>query len=329
MRDAAESITPEIRQFLQYLKVERNVSEHTLRNYRVDLEQFVLFLVESGTESVFPANVTHLTVRGFLARMEERGVSTRTVARKLAALRSLYKFLCREQIVTVNPLSCIRTPRIEKKLPNYLTIAQMERLLDMPNLNRFDGVRDRAIMELLYSAGLRTCELVGLNADDVDLENMTIRTLGKGNKERINPIGTYAAAAVRKYIDAKRFHPDRDSFEGKALFLNLRGGRLTTRSIRRILERYTCEAGLPGEISPHSLRHSFATHLLSRGADLRVVQELLGHENISTTQIYTHLNDADLRDSYNAAHPRAAVQTTREAEPLQVEEEKAVTVGAA
>ena len=302
----------EINRFLQYLAVERNVSEHTLRNYRVDLLQFVAHLAQTGTLSEFPVAITHLTVRGFLARLEERGVCKRTVARKLAALRSCFKYLCRESIVPVNPLSAIRTPRIEKRLPSYLTVAQIEQLLNTPDLTQFDGIRDRAMMELLYSAGLRSCELVGLNNSDVNLETMTIRTLGKGNKERINPIGTYAAASVRKYMDAKRFHPDRQLFDNGALFLNLRGGRLTTRSVRRILEFYARMAGLPEEISPHSLRHSFATHLLSRGADLRIVQELLGHENISTTQIYTHLSEADLRDTYNSAHPRAASEAQNE-----------------
>lgn len=297
---------PDVTTFLTHLNVERNMSEHTIRNYAVDLEQFVQHLERLELVESFPEQVTHLDVRAFLADLEEQGVSKRTVARKLAALRSFYKFLLKRGRLETSPVASVRTPRIERKLPSYLTIPQVEALLASPSPHTFTGLRDRAIMELLYSAGLRSFELVGLNHADIDLVNATVRARGKGKKERLNPVGRYAVRAVQAYADAKGLHPDRMRFDSQALFINNRGGRLTTRSIRRVLVRYAGEAGLPGNVTPHTLRHSFATHLLSRGADLRVVQELLGHESISTTQNYTHLSLDEVSAAYAVAHPRAA-----------------------
>jgi len=298
--------------FLHYLQIERNMSEHTVRSYGVDLAQFYSFLVEQGQESDFPCTVSHQTIRSFLAWMDERNISRQTSARKIAALRSFYKFLMKRSIVSQNPALMIHTPKIDKKLPTFLTIEQVESLLATPDATGFAGARDKAILELLYSAGMRTFELVGLNHEDVDLARQIIRMRGKGKKERVNPIGSYAVAAIRLYMDMKRLHPDRSRFDAKALFLNLRGQRLTTRSIRRMLAEYVTLAGLSHEVTPHTLRHSFATHLLQRGADLRVVQELLGHENISTTQIYTHITASEVQEAYENAHPRA--ETTLEAD---------------
>ncbi|MFH0910479.1 MAG: site-specific tyrosine recombinase/integron integrase [Planctomycetota bacterium] len=296
---------PEVSAFLHYLADERNMSEHTLRNYAVDLEQFVDYLARSGGLAGFPSGTGRLEIRGFLGDLEESGLSRRSVARKLAALRSFYKFLLLRGRVAESPLATIRTPRIERHLPMCLTIAQVEALLAAPGGHSFTRLRDRAILELLYSAGLRSAELVALNHDDIDLERALLRARGKGRKERLNPIGSHAVRAVKAYQAAKRYHPNRARFHAQALFLNHRGGRLTTRSVRRILECYAAEAGLPVEVAPHTLRHSFATHLLSRGADLRIVQELLGHENISTTQHYTHLAMGEVNAAYAAAHPRA------------------------
>jgi integrase/recombinase XerC len=305
-----------VAEFLRYLTDERNMSEHTVRNYGVDLDQFVTHLKATERIEAFPAAITHLDVRGFLAALEERQVSKRTVARKLAALRSLYKYLARKGIVAESPLARIRTPQVERKLPNFLTIPQIEALLRAPETETLFGLRDRAIMELLYSAGLRSAELVALNHEDVDLEGATARVHGKGSRQRINPIGRYAVRAIGAYVEAKSRSPMRIRFDPAALFLNNRGGRLTTRSVRRMLVRYTTEAGLPGEVTPHTLRHSFATHLLSRGADLRVVQELLGHRNLSTTQNYTHLTLDEVSAAYAMAHPRAHAQAAAAKDPV-------------
>lgn len=297
---------PSVDAFLTHLADERNMSVHTVRNYAVDLEQFHQHVTTDEPETDFPGGVTHLTVRGFLAALTDRGVSKRTGARKLAALRSFYKYLLQREAVAKNPVEGIRTPRVERRLPTYLTIPQVEALLGQPDPETTAGLRDRAIMELLYSAGLRSAELVALNQGDVDLETALVRARGKGKKERVNPVGRYAIRALRVYLEARRRQPVHVRTDARALFLNHRGGRLTTRSVRRILSRYATAAGLPKDVTPHVLRHSFATHLLSRGADLRVVQELLGHENLATTQNYTHLTADEISLAYAAAHPRAA-----------------------
>jgi len=305
-----------IQAFLRYLEQERNMSPHTVRNYGVDLAQFYLYLVGTGEVGLFPAGITHLAIRSFMAHLDERGVCKQTVARKIAALRSFYKFLMKRGEMEANPAQVVRTPKLQKRLPKYLTVQEVERLLNVPDVTGFMGVRDKAILELLYSAGLRTCELVGLNHDDVDLGRQTLRTRGKGKKERINPIGQYAVRALSGYLEMKQVHPERARFDACALFLNFRGQRLTTRSIRRLLADYIAQAGLPDTVSPHTLRHSFATHLLMRGADLRVVQELLGHENISTTQIYTHVTASELQRLYDETHPRAEKTIAPDFAPL-------------
>ncbi|MDR1519281.1 MAG: tyrosine recombinase XerC [Planctomycetota bacterium] len=297
-----------ITEFLGYLANERNMSGHTVRNYGVDLSQFVEYLSEIGRLDDFPAAVDHLLIRSFMAALGGRGASRQTVARKIAAMRSFYKFLQRRGQVEVNPARVVRTPKLEKKIPTFLTIEMMERLLAQPGKGTFAGSRDLAILELIYSAGLRSFELVGLNRDDMDMERHLLRLRGKGMKERINPIGRYAVEALTAYLHFRGEFRGRHSADPVAVFLNFRGQRLTTRSVRRMITHYAAQAGLPGEVSPHTLRHSFATHLLQRGADLRVVQELLGHENISTTQIYTHITAAEMRRIYAASHPRAESQ---------------------
>jgi integrase/recombinase XerC len=298
---------PEIGNFLRYLANERNMSEHTTRNYGVDLAQFVVWLTESGQVELFPWEITNLIVRGFMAQLDENGISKQTMARKVAAMRSFYKYQIKRGLMQANPALGVRTPKLDKKLPVFLTIEEMESLLAAPGGETFIGVRDRAIIELLYSAGLRSFELVGLDCDDLDLNRQVLRTRGKGMKERINPVGNYAIKALIEYIGLRNARRDKAKSDIRALFLNFRGQRLTTRSIRRMISSYALQVGLSPEVSPHTLRHSFATHLLQRGADLRVVQELLGHENISTTQIYTHVTAREMQAVYEEAHPRAQV----------------------
>lgn len=298
----------DITEFLEYMKIERNMSEHTIRNYGVDLAQFLSHLAVNQQADLFPAEVTHLMIRSFMAELDSKGSSRQTVARKIAALRSFFKYLQRRGRINANPARIVHAPKLEKKIPNFLSIPMMEKLLAAPECGTFTGSRDKAILELIYSAGLRSFELVGLDHDDIDLERRVLRLRGKGMKERINPIGRYAVTALINYLGHKETHPDRSQFDEKAVFLNFRGQRLTTRSVRRMLTHYAGIAGLPMEVSPHTLRHSFATHLLQRGADLRVVQELLGHENISTTQIYTHITAADMQEIYRESHPRAEVE---------------------
>jgi integrase/recombinase XerC len=305
-----------VKEFLDYLKRERNMSEHTLRNYALDLEQFLGSLRKDGVESAFPFEVEQENIREFLKRLEKRDISKRTAARKLAALRSFYKYQAKLGRMQSSPVANIRTPRLDRKLPNYLTIPQVEKLLSTPDTSTILGCRDRAILEMLYSAGLRSFELVGLDELDVNVSSATVRIKGKGKKERINPVGSYAIKALVKYLEEKRALPARIAHNSSALFINNRGGRLTTRSIRRMLVNYTAIAGLPSDITPHTLRHSFATHLLSKGADLRIVQELLGHENLSTTQNYTHLTLAEMDEAYMAAHPRAVEKKIVDEQPF-------------
>ncbi len=300
----SESSHIAVHEFLDYIKNERNLSEHTVRNYGVDLSQFYDYLGSKDERELFPYQVVHTTIRGFMAELTEKGISKQTIARKTAALRSFYKFQQKRGRMDTNPAQNIRTPKLEKKLPVFLSVEDVEKLLVAPDLNTFIGLRDKAILELLYSAGLRTFELVGLNHEDIDLARQTIRSRGKGMKERINPIGKYATEALQDYIQEKYRHHDYIKFDQSAVFVNFRGSRLTTRSIRRMLGSYVSKAGLSCDVTPHTLRHSFATHLLQRGADLRIVQELLGHENISSTQIYTHITGEEMKAIYDDAHPR-------------------------
>jgi tyrosine recombinase XerC len=285
-----------INKYLAHIEHDRDFSSQTLRAYRNDLHQYLSFLVDEGCREL--GNVSRLLLRGFLAFLKKQGYSKATIARKLVSIRSLYKFLCREGILKFNPVENIRTPKLDRKLPGFMSINEVESLLNLPALNTLPGIRDRAIMETLYSTGMRVSELVGINVADVDFFNEVVKIRGKGKKERLQPIGKHALDAIKSYI-AKR------GSDNEALFLNKRGGRLTERSVARMLEKYVKKAGLSLNISPHTFRHSFATHLLDRGADLRSVQELLGHANLSTTQIYTHITTERLKQVYDKAHPRA------------------------
>lgn len=285
-----------IDKFIDYLKIEKNASEYTLINYSVDLRDFSKFLGDISVETI-----DYLVLRRYLAHMKEKNYSKRTVARKLASLRSFFKFLYREGYIKTNPASSVATPKLDKKLPLFLDTDEVVKLIEAPNEKDVAGLRDRAILETLYSTGMRVSELVRLNIENIDFISGVVKVFGKGKKERLAPIGDKALRAIRNYLDRR----GAELTDKKVIFLNKNGTRLTDRSVRRVVEKYIKRASLRKGISPHTLRHSFATHLLDRGADLRSVQELLGHMNLSTTQIYTHVTTKRLKEVYDKSHPRA------------------------
>ena len=285
--------------YLSYLATEKNASPHTVKNYGVDLREFA-----QASQKKQPEEITYLEIRSFLAVLKEKNYSKSTISRKLACIRSFFKYLVRENVLKTNPAAGIATPKREKKLPQFLDPQEVTHLLEAPSGDTWECKRDRAILELFYSSGLRVSELVGLNHDDVDFFSELVRVRGKGKKERIVPIGSVAVKAIQSYRE-HRLPKEKDTAPRKALYLNRSGGRLTDRSVRRMILKYARRIALKKEVSPHMLRHSFATHMLDRGADLRSVQELLGHENLSTTQIYTHVTTKRLKEAYDAAHPRA------------------------
>jgi len=282
--------------FLRYLEIERNASTHTLVNYKNDLRVFKDFLGELPIESV-----DYLTLRKFLAHLKATQYAKTSIARKLACLRSFFKFLCREGHLKANPIKDLSTPKLDKKLPIFLDEDQVTKLLQSPDKD-LAGLRDRAILETLYSTGIRVSELVGLNVSDVDFIGGVTKVKGKGKKVRLSPIGDRALRSIGEYLKSRK---TADKSSSKAVFLNKNNRRLTDRSIRRIVEKYIHKTSIKNKVSPHTLRHSFATHLLNRGADLRSVQELLGHMNLVTTQIYTHVTTDRLKTVYEKAHPRA------------------------
>ena len=294
-----------IKKFMNYLGIERNLSPHTLKSYQGDLRQFSQFLKPGATLNL----IDYLTIREYLAYLQGVGVSRRTVNRKLSCLRSFFKFLCREGFLSSDPTAGIRSPRLEKKLPKFLDLNQATKLVEAPSEDEVLGLRDRAILETLYSTGMRVSEMVSLNAGRIDFIGGALKVMGKGRKERLTPIGEKALEAIRKYLEKRPqllLRRKRDISKDKdALFLNNWGGRLTRISFRRIVSKYIKKISSELNISPHSLRHTFATHLLDAGADLRHVQELLGHVNLSTTQIYTHVTTQRLKTIYDRAHPRA------------------------
>ena len=294
----------EIGDFLDYLTYERNVSINTIGAYRDDLESFVGFLCNDyftiGRDLVDLRRVDHLTIRAYLAHLARRKLARTSIARHLSALRTFFKYLMREGIVEANPARGVATPKREKHLPTVMQPSDVALLLEQPDLDANLGIRDRAWLELLYASGLRISELVGIDIDDIELRARLVKVRGKGSKERIVPFGSKAEEAVRAYLKVREADPDE-----QALFVNYRGARITTRSVRRLFDEYIRAASLRAGISPHTMRHSFATHLLNAGADLRGIQELLGHASLSTTQKYTHLNDWQLIAVYKKAHPRA------------------------
>jgi integrase/recombinase XerC len=292
--------------FLRRLQDQRHTSRETLRAYRSDLEQFGRYLAEEhfGGPLPGPEGIDRLAVRGFVAHLSRSGLEKASIARKLSAVRSFLRHAVREGRIEHSPAEGVPTPKVPRPLPATLTVDEMFNLLDGIPQDDVAAVRDRAILELLYAAGLRVGELVSLDPSDLDLSSQVLRVVGKGNKERLLPFGDKAADALRRWLDRSRRLRSKGSAP-QALFLNLRGGRLTDRSVRRILDRRLREAAIFAKMSPHALRHSFATHMLGSGADLRAIQELLGHASLSTTQRYTHVSTDALMRVYDKAHPRA------------------------
>ncbi|MBI4579496.1 MAG: tyrosine recombinase XerC [Planctomycetes bacterium] len=334
----------QIDEFLNYLRFERHFSPHTAKCYAADLHQFCGFLAEgssagspaeaapaapsfdlgghgggtatavaaspSASASAAPGSVDLVAVdtedvQRFLVFLRTQEYSKSTTARKLATLRSFYKFCLKRGYVKGNPLASIRTPKQDKRLPKFLEEHEVRKLLETPDVSTMLGCRDRAMLETMYSTGVRVSELVDLNLADIDFVGEALHIRGKGKKERVTPISPTALAWVKRYMELRRADPRSGSFNQEAVFVNKHGQRLSTRSVRRKLDKYLAVCGLDPTISPHTLRHSFATHMLNRGADLRAVQELLGHQSLSTTQIYTHVTAARMKQAYDQAHPRA------------------------
>ncbi len=284
-----------ISSFIRHLEIERGVSSHTVRAYRKDLEEFSAY---TRTE---PENMDMLDVRGFIADQISKGLSKITISRRLSSIRSFFKFLHREGYIQSNPAKLVSNPKLPKLLPKFLSVDETFSLVEQPEGIGFMPARDRAILELLYSSGLRVSELAGLNMEDLNTKQGLVKAKGKGKKERIVPIGTKAIDAIKSYLIERMLMKTRED----AVFLNRLGTRLTDRGVRRIVVKYARASAINGQIGPHTLRHSFASHMLQGGADLRVIQELLGHASLSTTQKYTHLDITHLMDIYDKAHPLA------------------------
>jgi len=285
-----------IEKFMRYMEIEKNYSPYTLLNYKLDLNDFNKFCGQISLEKI-----DYLLLRKYLAVLKEKNLGNRTVGRHLSALRSFFRFLCREGYLKTNPILMLSSPKLDKHLPSFMTEEEVAKLIEsaLPKDNRDElGLRNRAILETFYSSGLRISELVGLSLDDLDFISGIIKAKGKGKKERVVPVGDIALTAIRKYLDQRKK-------QSNAVFLNKNGKRISTRGVRDVVEKYLKSAGIQRGVSPHTFRHSFATHLLDRGADLRTVQELLGHANLSTTQIYTHLTTEKLKNVYDKAHPHA------------------------
>ncbi len=300
-------------QFLEHLHYERNLSEHTLRNYQSDLEQFHDYLAPADLKTgkrnePALAAIDHITIREWLATLHSAQKKKTSIARKLAALRTFFQFLVREGMLEMNPAKLVSTPRLEKKLPKHLSIEEAVKFVESPDLETDLGKRDRAMLELMYATGVRVAELTKLNLGHIDFRNRLIRVTGKRRKERIVPFGEPALEALRAYLDVRDRILESAPIsvrEPEALFLNYQGTRITTRSVGRMVEKYIRICSGRFDVSPHALRHSFATHLLDSGADLRDIQELLGHARLSTTQVYTHVSMEKLIQVYDKAHPKA------------------------
>jgi integrase/recombinase XerC len=293
-------------EFLTHLGLEKNASDKTVKSYREDLTQALAFARDRLKKNhVDPADWTTRLLRAFVAWLHEKNYAKTTIARRLAALRSFGKYLCRSSVLKENPAQSLRGPRQEKKLPHFLTLADTQKLLAAPSDADWAGRRDRAMLETLYSSGIRVSELVGLDLLSVDVNDGVITVRGKGKKERLALLGPDAVKAINRWLDDRAELLKRAGKDTTAVFLNNKGGRLTTRSVGRLLTKHLKVAGLDPRTSPHTLRHSFATHMLDAGADIRGVQELLGHKSLATTQVYTHVTTQRLQKSYQKAHPRS------------------------
>ncbi|HUV53336.1 MAG TPA: tyrosine recombinase XerC [Dehalococcoidia bacterium] len=294
--------------YIRHLDVERGLSRYTVRNYSTDIQGFLDFLGRNGVSSL--ENVDRSIMRRYLGLLHERETARGSISRKLSALRSFYRYLNRESLVSADPLSTVSAPKLEKRLPTFLTIDEMASLLKAPDVSTLQGLRDRAILELLYASGLRLSEIVSLDLGDVDLNSRHIRAWGKGSKERIVLMGIPAAKALQRYV--KQGRPELLGKKNtQALFLNRFGNRVAERRIQYIIKKYARQAGLDTRVFTHIFRHTFATHMLDGGADLRAVQELLGHVRLATTQIYTHVSQNQIRRTYLAAHPRGGGRKVR------------------
>lgn len=285
-----------IDKFLNYLTIEKNYSSHTITNYHIDLKEFEGFLANCGPKDI--KEIDYFILRKFLSLLSERNLNKRTVSRKISTLKSFFKFMVREAEIKNNPANSLIYPRLDKNLPVFLTEEQVVKILNLPKDDSLLNLRDKSILEVLYSTGARVSELANLKITDVDLISAIIKVMGKGRKERLLPLGEPAVLSLKKYLD-KRID------KNPSLFLNKNNGSLTDRGIRLVVDKYMRQAAMNLKVSPHTFRHSFATHLLNRGADLRSVQELLGHSSIATTQVYTHLTIDTLKKVYDKAHPRA------------------------
>jgi len=294
-----------VAQFLRHLRSERDASDHTIKSYREDLLALAGYLEDDDGRCPAVGSITITELRGYVSALSEAGYAKTTIARRLAALRSFFRYGQRERWCESNPAAPLRNPRRPAALPHFLSTDEIGKLLAAPSEAAELGLRDRAILETLYSAGLRVSELVAATDGDLDLREGILRVRGKGRKERLAPLGSYATRALKKWLRARKLASNEKTGEDAPLFVNRFGRRLTTRSVARMLEKYLQETGLDLRTTPHTLRHSFATHLLDRGADIRSVQELLGHKSLVTTQIYTHVSTASLRAAYEKAHPRA------------------------
>lgn len=295
-----------VAQFLRFLANERNASDLTIKAYREDLFGLIDWIEAEQGRTPTPGALSPQELRAYQAALQSAGYARSTISRKLASLRSFYRFAMRQGITNENPAKPLRNPRRQRKLPHVLSNAEIGRLLLAPTYRNEAGLRDRAILETMYSAGLRVSELVALRDGDLDFEQSLVRVQGKGRKERLSPLGSYAIKAIKRYSKYRTREAKTESMGLLApVFVNRFGKSLTTRSVGRMLEKYIRETGLDSRTSPHTLRHSFATHLLDRGADIRSVQELLGHQSLATTQIYTHVSATNLRQVYEQAHPRA------------------------
>jgi integrase/recombinase XerC len=320
----AETLAVWIEKFLDYLRYQRNASPHTLRNYESDLRQFFAYLTHTPEGKPRPApeleQIDNLTIREFLGELYQKSNRKSSIARKLASIRSFMKFLSAREVIRANPAKSVASPKQESHLPDYMATDSVVNLIEAPDLETDAGKRDRAILEILYAAGIRVSELVGLNLGDVSLNERLLRVVGKGRKERVVPFGKRAEEALEAYLRVRgrlvktcnASTTKAQSDAGDAVFLNLRGGRLTSRSVWNIVDHHVGKLAQRLKAHPHTLRHTFATHMLNAGADLRTIQELLGHESLSTTQKYTHVSVEQLIRVYESCHPRAKRKTKNE-----------------
>ena len=291
-----------LKEFIYFLSVEKGLSSNTLESYQRDLRKFFLFLEDKKINEI--EHISRNIITSFLSEQREKGMATTTITRNLASIRSFYQFLQKEQIITENPSLELETLKAEKKLPLVLSFREVELLLEQPDISKTMGLRDKAMLELLYATGIRVSELVSLTISDLNMKMGFVKCSGKGSKERMIPLGSVALYSIHEYLKSGRPKMAKQK-EEKALFLNQQGTMLTRQGFWKILKKYALKAGIQADITPHTLRHSFATHLLENGADLRSVQEMLGHADIATTQIYTHVARSRIKEVYNQTHPRA------------------------